>query len=120
MITGRHVQLIAATAALLLQLALIVFGVVRTDTVARINNIFPFADKVWHGVYYALLAALLWQATGRRWAVASLLLASFAIADEAIQALTPGRSASALDLLIDVGVGLGAIAAARAISRTHS
>lgn len=117
MIAGRRAQWVALTAALSLQLALIVFGIVRTDTVVRVNNIFPFADKLWHCIYYALLGLLLWHASRRRWLLASVLLASFAIVDEAIQAITPGRSASPIDLLVDIGVGICAIGISRYLDR---
>lgn len=110
-------QWAALAAALVLQLALIVFGIVRTDTVVRVNNIFPFADKLWHCIYYALLGALLWHASRRNLPLASLLLVSFAVADEAVQAITPGRSASSIDLAIDIAVGLGAIAVGRYCNR---
>lgn len=107
----------ALIAALVLQLALIVFGIMRTDTVVRVNNVFPFADKLWHCIYYALLGVLLWHASRRNTVVASMLLASFAIADEAIQAFTPGRSASSIDLVVDLVMGISAIFAARYMRR---
>lgn len=117
MIADRRMQWAAAAAALLLQLALIVFGIVRTDTVVRINNVFPFADKLWHCIYYAALGLLLWHAARRSWLLALVLLTSFAVVDEAIQAVTPGRSASSIDLLVDIAFGIGAITVARALGR---
>lgn len=119
MIAERRAQWLAATAALVLQLSLIVFGVLRTDTVVHVNNIFPFADKLWHALYYALLALLLWHASRRRVLPAMGLLLAFAVADETVQALTPGRSASLIDFCIDIAVGAATIAAARSTVR-HS
>lgn len=108
-----RVQHAAMATALLLQLVLVAFGIVRTDTVVNVNNFFPFADKLWHCIYYGVLALLLWHATGRRALASSMLLVCFALVDEAIQAMTPGRSASVIDLAFDVAAGLAVIATAR-------
>jgi len=80
------------------------------------------ADKLIHGVEYAVLGALLVRALLRgpprlrvpaALAVAVVGAAVFGVTDELHQAFTPGRYCSAFDAVADgVGGALGAVAAA--------
>jgi VanZ family protein len=91
---------------------------VDTMPLARV----PYADKVVHFVEYGILGFLLTHATFRTWptrhplrtaALAVLIAVLWAWLDEIHQALVPGRSSDALDLVAD---GLGAVTGAMARS----
>lgn len=98
----------ALAVAIGLHVSLITFGILRTQSVVRANHLFPFADKLWHALYYALLAMLL-HAVFRHRIFAAAVLALFAVVDEAVQSATPGRSASLLDLAVDLLAGMAVI-----------
>ena len=105
--------------AVVLQLCLVVFGIVRTDTVVHVNHLFPFADKVWHLLWYGGVVVLLWIAlSGRAFAV-FVIAAAFGVFDEGVQALTPGRSADLADLAVDITavcIAVGALSYRRAVA----
>lgn len=105
--------------AVVLQLCLVVFGIVRTDDVVHINHLFPFADKFWHLMWYGGIAALLWIARDGRALAVLAIAAAFAAIDEGVQALTPGRSADLMDLSIDIAavcIAVVALSSKRALA----
>ena len=109
----------SGTLAVVLQLCLIVFGIVRTDTVVHVNHLFPFADKVWQLVWYGGLAVLLWIALRGRALAVLAITAAFGLLDEGVQAFTPGRSANIEDLSIDIVAGcvvVGSLSYMRALA----
>lgn len=66
-------------------------------------------DKAVHFLFFGAMAFLLWIVTAKRWPLAVWLAIAFiALADEALQASTPGRTADVNDFLAD---GFGAAAA---------
>jgi hypothetical protein len=74
--------------------------------------------KIGHVAGYAVLGALWWHAL-RRWHAAVLLAALVAFADEAHQAFSAGRGASAGDLLLDAasaGLAVAWLAAGAALT----
>lgn len=101
----------SAISAIVLQLCLIVFGIVRTDTVVHVNHLFPFADKVWHLLWYSGVAVLLWIALPGRVLLVLAIAAAFGALDEGVQAFTPGRSAELADWSVDVAAGCIVVAA---------
>ncbi len=79
---------------------------------------FPFGDKGVHFVEYSLLGLLLAHAALRTWprhhplrpsALAVLIAVLFGLLDEIHQAMVPGRSSDAFDVLAD---GIGSFAGA--------
>lgn len=112
-----------ATLAVVLQLCLVVFGIVRTDTVVHVNHLFPFADKAWHLLWYGGVVVLLWIALGGRALAVLVIAAAFAVLDEGVQAFTPGRSADLADLAVDIAavcLAVGALSCRRALASRRS
>ncbi len=73
-------------------------------------------DKAVHFMFYGTLAFLLWVVTGKRWPLAVwMVVALIGIADETLQATTPGRTSDVDDWLAD---GFGAAAALIVSQRT--
>ena len=108
---------------MVLQLSLIVFGIVRTSTVVHVNHLFPFADKLWHLIWYGGVAVLLWIALSGRGLVVLAIAAAFGVLDEGVQAFTPGRSAELADLSIDIAAGcivVGALSYLRSLASRRS
>ncbi len=71
------------------------------------------SDKVIHAGAYAVLAALLTVALGRRPVAAIAAATLYGLTDELHQALVPGRTPDPLDLLADLaGATLGGLAVA--------
>ena len=109
--------------AVALQLCLVVFGIVRTDTVVHVNHLFPFADKAWHLLWYGGVAVLIWIALSGRALAVLMIAAAFAVLDEGVQAITPGRSADLADLAVDltaVCIAVGALSYIRALASRRS
>jgi len=106
-----------------LQLCLVVFGIVRTDTVVHVNHLFPFADKVWHLLWYGGIAVLLWTALPGRALAVLAIAAAFGALDEGVQEFTPGRSAEFGDLLTDIAAAcivVGALTYIRVLASRRS
>lgn len=88
---------------------------VSAETIARVQF---FVRKGAHVSEYAILAALLWRALGQRrqWKMSILTLATlfacalFAVSDEFHQSLVASRTASPVDVLIDICGALIALA----------
>lgn len=77
---------------------------------------FPYADKVFHGGYFALLGGLAVLAPRqlRSMTGAALAMVGLGVAIELIQALLPWRSFEWLDIVADsVGVLIGYVIASR-------
>lgn len=113
----------SASLAVVLQLCLIVFGIVRTETVVHVNHLFPFADKVWHLMWYGGIAALFWIALRGRALAVLAIVAAFGLLDEGVQAVTPGRSADLADLSMDILAGcivVGALIYVRGLAARRS
>ena len=91
-----------AMLAVVLQLCLVVFGIVRTDTVVHVNHLFPFADKAWHLLWYGGVVVLVWIALSGRALAVLVVATAFGVLDEGVQAFTPGRSADLADLAVDI------------------
>ena len=104
---------IAATVLILYWIALFIATHVPIDAIELAHN----SDKVIHFAAYAGLAFLLAlamrpQRRSGLWTYAALYAtaASYAVVDELIQSLVPGRSADPLDWLADVcGAGAGLV-----------
>jgi hypothetical protein len=63
---------------------------------------FPHFDKCFHAVEFALFFALAWKATNRRALLSFVLTAVYAGTDELHQLFVITRTASALDLAVDL------------------
>jgi len=63
---------------------------------------FPYYDKCFHAMEFAVFAALAWKATGRQARPAFVLSAAYAGSDELHQLFVASRIASPLDLAADV------------------
>ena len=79
--------------------------------VGWVADLFPHADKAVHAGIFAVLAVLLYQATGHA-AFAVALASMFGAFDELHQATVPGRDANVWDWVADT---LGAILGVTAV-----
>jgi hypothetical protein len=94
---------------LLLLYAALITGISHVELSSGSGMLFPGADKIFHGVEFALFGWLAWMTCRRRVLPALLLSAAFAGLDELHQAFVPGRDACLLDALADVGGALLAL-----------
>ncbi len=87
------------------------------DTMPNLGDFDFSAKKIGHTMGYALLAAAYLRAitdgrpaSARQVCLATILTLAYAISDECHQIFTPGRSASPVDVLIDMaGASIGLI-----------
>jgi VanZ family protein len=97
-------------AALILMGVIFLFSEIPSDELPDFRWADIFVKKSGHAIGFGLLALSYWRGLGmekdRMW-LAWMLALLYAITDEFHQAYTPGRIASAVDVLIDsLGAGL--------------